>query len=234
MAARGCDMSQVAKSVLSTDACGDETDAIRRRLTALPLAANPPSLALAFLRRIDINLLSCSWFLVLRPIEEVNPMKRHAARLICLFLILSFPASAAETSILGTWRLQSFVREVIATGQRNNEFGEKPDGYISYLPEGRMHAILTIDDRMWPGGPVPPNDRKIKIGTTIGYAGTYTMAGDKITHHIEFSSNQNWTGTEQVRFYKLDGDTLTITTAISRSPKDGQDARTVAVWKRVK
>jgi Lipocalin-like domain len=161
-------------------------------------------------------------------------MKRLAARVVCMFFMLPLPASAVETSILGTWRLQSFVREVIATGQRYNEFGEKPDGYISYLPEGRMHAILTIDDRMRLGAPLPTHEEKIKIGTTIGYAGTYTVAGDKITHRIEFSSNQSWTGTEQVRFYQLDGDTLTITTAVNKNPRDGQDARTVAVWKKVK
>ena len=166
--------------------------------------------------------------------EEVDSMNRLAARLVCMFLILPLPASAVETSILGTWRLQSFVREVIATGQRYNEFGEKPDGYISYLPDGRMHAILTIDDRMRPGAPVPTNEEKIKIGTTIGYAGTYTMAGDRIIYRIEFSSNQSWTGTEQMRSYKLDGDTLTITTAVNKSPRDGQEARTVAVWKKVK
>jgi hypothetical protein len=161
-------------------------------------------------------------------------MKNLAARVVCMLLILSLPAPAVETSILGTWRLQSFVREVIATGQRYNEFGERPDGYISYLPEGRMHAILTIDDRMRPGTPLPMREEKIKIGTTIGYAGTYTVTGDKITHHIDFSSNQSWTGTEQVRFYQIDGDTLTITTAVNKNPRDGQDARTVAVWKKVK
>ena len=161
-------------------------------------------------------------------------MKRLAASLVGVFLILSLPASAGETSILGTWRLQSFMREVIATGQRYNEFGEKPDGYISYLPDGRMHAILTIDDRMKPGAPVPANEERVKIGTTIGYAGTYSVEGDKISHRIEFSSNQVWTGTEQVRFYKRDGDTLTITTAVNKNPKDGQEGRTVAVWKKVR
>ena len=84
-------------------------------------------------------------------------MKRLAASAVCMLVMLPVPASAVETSILGTWRLQSVVREVIATGQRYKEFGERPDGYVSYLPEGRMHAIFTIDDRMRPGA--PPNAR---------------------------------------------------------------------------
>ncbi len=167
-------------------------------------------------------------------------MKRLVASLILMALALPPPAAAAETSIVGTsivgtWRLQSVVRETILTGARTKEFGEKPDGYSTYLPDGRMHAILVIDDRMRPGPPAPGKEEdKTKIGTTIGYAGTYSVEGDKIVTRIEFSSNQKLTGTEQERFYKLDGDTMTLTTGVSRSPKDGQEGRTVAVWKRVR
>jgi hypothetical protein len=159
-------------------------------------------------------------------------MNRLAASFVCMALVLP-PVSAAETSVLGTWRLQSTVREVIATGKRYNEFGERPDGYVTYLPDGRMHGILTIDDRMRPGGPQSTNEEKIRIGTTIGYAGTYTVEGDMITQRIEFSSNQNWTGAKQVRLYKLDGETMTIT-AVNTNPKDGQGSRTIAVWKKVR
>jgi hypothetical protein len=34
-----------------------------------------------------------------------------------------------------------------------------------------------------------------------------------------------WTGTDQVRFFELDGDTLTITTAPYRSYHDGREGR---------
>jgi len=37
-----------------------------------------------------------------------------------------------------------------------------------------------------------------------------------------------------VRFYKLDGNTLTITTAPNKSSYDGQEGRTVLVWEKVK
>jgi hypothetical protein len=40
-----------------------------------------------------------------------------------------------RNAIIGTWRLQTFVREVIATGERQNELGERPQGYISYQPD---------------------------------------------------------------------------------------------------
>lgn len=56
---------------------------------------------------------------------------------IAWFLVLVSPGICGD-SIVGTWRVQSFVREMVATGQRYNEFGAKPEGYITYLPDGRM------------------------------------------------------------------------------------------------
>jgi hypothetical protein len=55
-----------------------------------------------------------------------------------------------------------------------------------------------------------------------------------VTHHIDISWNQAWTGTDQVRFYKLEGDVLTITTAPYKSYFDGKEGRSILVWKKVK
>lgn len=159
-------------------------------------------------------------------------MKRMIVSLAWLFLLLS-PVAGADP-IVGTWRVQSFVREVAATGQRCNEFGEKPDGYISYLPDGRMHAILIRDNRAKPAGAVPTDKEKIELfGTMIAYAGTYRVDGEKVVHDVDISWNQVWTGSRQVRFFRAEGDTLTITTAVARSPRDGQEGRTIVVFKKV-
>jgi Lipocalin-like domain len=56
----------------------------------------------------------------------------------------------------------------------------------------------------------------------------------KVIHHVDISWNEAWTGTDQVRFFKLDGNILTITTAPNKSPVDGRDGRTVLVWEKVK
>jgi Lipocalin-like domain len=151
--------------------------------------------------------------------------------MIVALCLLSIPANATDNPIVGTWRFQSFVREVIATGERQNEFGERPSGYITYQPDGRMFAVLVGDNRPKPAGAIPTDEEKIKLfGTLIAYSGTYLLDGDKITHKIDVSWNQSWTGADQVRFYKLEGDTLTITTAINRSPRDGREGRAIAVF----
>jgi hypothetical protein len=51
--------------------------------------------------------------------------------------------------------MQSYVREVAATGARYNQFGDAPDGYIGYAPDGRMYAIFTRRDRVIPADAVP-------------------------------------------------------------------------------
>ena len=54
---------------------------------------------------------------------------------LCVFCVQ--PADA-EAPIVGTWKLQSFTREIVATGKRDNPFGEQPHGYLSFSPDGRM------------------------------------------------------------------------------------------------
>ena len=155
------------------------------------------------------------------------------ARLIAIvaLFLLSITANASDNSIVGTWRFQSFVREVIATGERQNEFGEKPSGYISYQSDGRMFAVLVGGNRTKPAGAVPTDEEKAKLfGTLIAYSGTYVLDGDKVTHKIDVSWNQSWTGGDQVRFYKVEGNTLTITTAINKNPQDGREGRAIAVF----
>jgi Lipocalin-like domain len=163
-------------------------------------------------------------------------MTRVAAIVSTVLLIL--PASAAHSAdnpLVGTWKLKSYLREVAATGERYNERGEHPNGYLAYSADGRMYAIITWENRIAPGDVVPTNDERVKLfSTMISYAGTYTFDAEKVVHHVDISWNQNWTGTEQVRFYKLDGDTLTITSAPAKNFTDGREGRSILVWERLR
>ena len=49
-------------------------------------------------------------------------------------------------------------------------------------------------------------------------------------HHVDISWNGARTGTDQVRFYKIEGDTLTIRTAPNKSPIDGREGVGIIVW----
>jgi hypothetical protein len=94
-----------------------------------------------------------------------------------------------------------------------------------------MFAVLVGDNRAKPAGVAPTDDEKAKLfGTLIAYSGAYVVEGDKVTHKIDVSWNQSWTGGEQVRFFKVDGKTLTITTAVNKNPRDGREGRAIVVF----
>jgi len=67
----------------------------------------------------------------------------------------------------------------------------------------------------------------------IAHAGSYSIDGHQITHHIEASWNQAWTGTTQVSQFNIAESTLYIRTGISKSPMTGRPSSTVFIWARV-
>jgi hypothetical protein len=143
-------------------------------------------------------------------------------------------APAAGHPLFGTWKLESIVYEATANGQRSCPYGDHPDGYLGYSPDCRMYAIVVAGDRPKPRGLVPTGEENVKLhGSMFAYAGTYTVDGQKVIHHVDISWNQSWTGTDLVRFYKLDGNTLTITTAPAPSTIDGKNGQWILVWKKV-
>jgi hypothetical protein len=79
---------------------------------------------------------------------------------LCVFCVQ--PADA-ESPVVGTWKLQSFTREIVATGKRDNPFGAQPHGYVSFSSDGRMIVIMTKGERVKPGGPLPTDQEKIEL-----------------------------------------------------------------------
>ena len=154
---------------------------------------------------------------------------RHTAKGLAVVAALTFlliPTSglAEDNPVVGTWRLKSFVREIVETGERYNQLGEHPQGFLGYSSDGRMYAILVAGDRIKPHEDGATYEERIKLHKSmIAYAGTYTIDGGKVVHHVDISWNGARTGTDQVRFYKLEGDTLTIKTAPNKSPIDGRE-----------
>jgi hypothetical protein len=149
-------------------------------------------------------------------------------------LDVSKSALPGESPIFGTWKLRSLLFEATATGQRSSPFGDHPVGYLSYAADGRMYAIGVVEDRPKPRDPLPTDQEKVKLQESMfAYAGTYTADGEKVVHHVDISWNESWTGTDLVRFYKLDGNTLTIRTARAENAFDGEEGEFVLVWNKM-
>ena len=130
----------------------------------------------------------------------------------------------AATALLGTWKMVSWVREVVATGETIDALGPNPVGYITYCRDGRVMTLEVGKERITPKGLVPTAEEKCALfDTMLAYAGNYTVDSEKVIHHVDASWNQTWTDTDQVRFYQLDGDTLTISSAPASDPYTGQE-----------
>jgi hypothetical protein len=151
-----------------------------------------------------------------------------------LMLCLCTPTRSEDGSLLGTWQLKSFVREVSGTGERYNQLGESPGGYLSYSPDGRMMVIFVASDQPRPKGE-PSAEERIKLHKSmLAYGGTYTISPGKVVHHIDIQWDGRRIGSDQVRFYAIEGDTLSLKTEPNKSPVDGREGVGILRFQRVK
>ena len=154
--------------------------------------------------------------------------------LVAIFVMLyALPGFAVEREqLLGVWKLQTYEIEFQDTGEREASFGAHPNGFIIFTPEGRMMAVLTAEDRKVPQTDA---DRVAAFRSMYAYSGIYRLEDDRWITRVDTAWNESWVGTDQVRLYRLDGDTLTVTSNWRTYPNyDGRIARGFLTWVRVK
>lgn len=128
-----------------------------------------------------------------------------------------------HAQLVGTWQMVSWKKEFVDTGETVDALGPDPVGYVSYGSDGRMHAIVVSRDRSPPQKTPPTDDEKLALfDSMLAYAGTYALHNDRVVHHLDASWNQTWTGSEQVRFFALEGSTLELTGAPAPDPSTGR------------
>jgi hypothetical protein len=113
--------------------------------------------------------------------------------------------------------------------------GPHPSGYLIYGADGRMMVIFLHSDREKPVGAVPmPAESEKLLKGLVSYTGTYTVQVDTIVHHVDVSWNESWTGTDQTRFYKFEGNSLSLATTKSLDSVEGKLSVCTLIWERVK
>ena len=137
--------------------------------------------------------------------------------------------------IAGTWKLVS-ASVSTAGGERNEApFGPSPTGLLTYTLEGRMSALISYSGRK----PLSASNLSLAaaeekaeaFSTFLAYAGRYTLTEDKIIHHVEVSSIQNWANTDLVRFMKFQGQRVILATPPTST--SGKIQTWELVWERV-
>jgi len=117
--------------------------------------------------------------------------------------------------LTGTWKLSSAQFEFADTGERVDMYGPHPSGYLIVTEEGRTMVILARADR---ASPKQDADGAMLFKAMMAYTGNCTIEGDTFTTKVDVAWHPDWTGTEQTRFFKLDGDVLSIMTAQQTHP----------------
>jgi len=127
------------------------------------------------------------------------------------------------SALLGTWKQLSGTMVETGSGEQKSNLSAAPNGYVNFCTDGRLILLSTDSARKPPAGQVPTAaEAESLYRSMIGYAGTYTVEGNKVTYDLDVTWNQSWTGTKQVRFWEVNGDRLTVTTPEIVNPLTGK------------
>jgi hypothetical protein len=154
--------------------------------------------------------------------------------ILVLLVIAVQPSFGADRpQILGVWKLASYNVEIQATGQKEPPMGKNPTGYVIFTPEGRVFFVLTGEGRK---AAKTVQERADLLGSLVAYTGTYRLEGDQWITKVEVAWNPEWVGTEQTRFFKVDGERLQVLTpwrVMPNWPEKGM-TRSIITFERAK
>lgn len=134
---------------------------------------------------------------------------------------------------MGTWKLVS-ASSTTSTGERNETpYGLNPVGFLTYIEDGRMAAMISHGERkVLSSGGGSLEEQAEAFKTFFGYAGRYTVSGDKVTHHVEISSIENYVDRDLLRNVKFQGDRITLVTP--PTPVNGKTLTFELIWERLR
>lgn len=147
------------------------------------------------------------------------------------------PANDSQTVIrqlIGAWRLQSFHIKT-PEGQVTYPFGRDAAGYYFFAESGYMSvAIMGAYRPKFAVADILAGSTEEKVAASeayISYCGQYEIQGDQLIVHPEVSFFPNWIGADQVRYFELTDNTLTLSTPPMLLRGGQQTAQ--LVWERV-
>lgn len=122
-----------------------------------------------------------------------------------------------SSDLHGIWTLIEIYGER-EDGERAYPFGRDAVGRLTYHPDGRMSAFIARSNReKFIGDVGQPSDAEVRAAfeSFEAYCGTYTVDADRglVVHHVEIARLPDYEGTDLVRHFVLDGDTLVIRSA---------------------
>jgi hypothetical protein len=147
--------------------------------------------------------------------------------------------SPSQPRLIGAWQIVSVETIRQATGEIIYPWmGRRPTGMIVYLPNGYMAVQLMRDppakfaSETYEGATL--EETKDAFLAYYAYYGKYSIDEEKamVTHHVEGSLYPEEHGITYRRFFKFDGDRLTLLTAPFM--EGGEERVNRLVWERMK
>lgn len=140
--------------------------------------------------------------------------------------------------ILGSWLMVDRGTDSEEDqAQAKIRYGDDPQGFMIFAPDGWMNAIVC-----WGGRPAltgdpawhtdaPEGDKVTAFDTYLSYGGRFTVEDSVLTTQVEFALNPGWVGGVQVRGLEMSEDGhLTLT--LSRAWPDGRVMTGWVKWRR--
>lgn len=132
--------------------------------------------------------------------------------------------------LIGTWKLKSNVIES-KTGDRRLPQGKRPNGYLIFTAEGRLMVLFTSEGRE---AARTEAQRSALFNEMVAYSGIYRVENDRFITRVDVSWNKWWNGTEHVRYFRITGNRLDISSEWEpiRPVLGSPLVRGIAVWER--
>jgi hypothetical protein len=138
--------------------------------------------------------------------------------------------SNGADQLIGTWRLVSAIMEDVETKEHLLTWGSKPNGIIVLTSTSRWIVVQTAEGRKPPHS---DEERAAAFRSMLAYSGRYRTEGQQIIISVDIAWDESWSGTEQVRSFRIDGDKLHIEAAPQRYANlGGRVMRGILVWQR--
>jgi hypothetical protein len=130
---------------------------------------------------------------------------------------------AQAADLLGTWRMLSWTRTALATGEVRDALGPDPIGTIAYHADGRMMAYVERRGRAVSGEALSIEQKAALFDSMLAYTASYRIEGETVIHTVDGSWNPAWGVTPLVRPFRLEGDRLVISGAPGVDPTTGEE-----------
>ena len=130
-------------------------------------------------------------------------------------------AEDATSQLTGSWKVVSWLTRFDG-GDAVEPFGPNPKGRLVLTRDSHLIIILTGANRK-PAKTI--EEKAALLDSLVAYSGKFTVEEDKITTHVDMSSNEIRANQDETRFFRIEGNMLTLRTPeIVSAVRPGQKA----------